>query len=276
MSQRSLKKGYMLNSFPGGRKSLRVVEQFELLKEAGFDGVEPNSELNPKEVLAARDASGLLIASVSCGNITRSFSSPNAAVRKEAVAAMKEVLGHAKAYGATSVLVVPGGVSEAVTYVQNYERCRECIEALIPTAEKLGVKMALENVWNNFLLSPLETARFIDDFKSDAVGSHFDVGNIIYIGWPEHWIEVLAGRIAKVHIKEFSRKKMNEHGLRAGFAMEYLEGDNDWPEVLKSFDAIHYSGWAIVEPACGPCKQGMEPIQYLKKVSAQLDKIIAS
>ncbi len=258
---------------------MTVLEQFELLKAAGFDGVEPSNELNRDEVLKARDATGLAIAGVSCGTGetgTRAFSSPEPAVREKAVETLIRNLRNAKDYGATSVLVVPGGVSEQVSYVENYERCRECIERALPTAEKLGLKMALENVWNNFLLSPLEAVRFIDDFKSDYVAWHFDVGNIIYVGWPEHWIRALHKRIAKVHVKEFSRKKMTQQGIRSGFAVEYLEGDNNWPSVMKAFDEINYHGWFIVEPACGLCKEGMEPLEYLKKVSAQLDKIIAS
>ncbi|MDB6028104.1 MAG: sugar phosphate isomerase/epimerase [Verrucomicrobiales bacterium] len=274
--KRSLKKGYMLNTFPGGKKAISVLEQFKMLKEAGFEGVEPSSELDPEEVLKARDATGLTIASMSCGTTTRSFSSANAMVREKAVQALVRELKNAKDYGATSVLVVPGGVSADVSYVENYQRCQECIRKALPTAEKLGVKMALENVWNNFLLSPLEAVRFVDDFKSPWVGWHFDVGNVMYIGWPEHWIRALDKRIAKVHIKEFSRKKMNEQGLRAGFSVEYLEGDNNWARVMKAFDDINYNGWFIIESSCASCKQGMEPMDYLTKVSAELDKIIAS
>ena len=275
-TKRAFKKGYMLNTFPGGKKSLSVLGQFKLLKEAGFDGVEPSSELDPEEVLQARDATSLAIASVSCGTGTRSFASPKAAVREKATQELIRDLQNAKNYGASSVLVVPGGVSEEVSYADNYKRCQECIRKAIPTAEKLGVKMAIENVWNNFLLSPLEAARFVDEFESPFVCWHFDVGNVLYIGWPEHWIRVLNKRIAKVHIKEFSRKKMNEQGMRSGFAVEYLQGDNNWPRVMKAFDDVAYTGWFIVEPACGPCKQDMQPLEYLKKVSSQLDKIIAS
>jgi L-ribulose-5-phosphate 3-epimerase len=274
VKSRSLKKGYMLNTFPGGRKAISILDQFKMLKEAGFDGVEPSSELKPEEVLKARDKTGLAIASVSCGSGTRSFASANPAVREKAVQTLILDLKNAKEYGASSVLVVPGGVSEEVSYAENYLRCQECIRKALPTAEKLGVKMAMENVWNGFLLSPMEAARFVDEFESPAVAWHFDVGNIMSIGWPEHWIRALNKRIAKVHIKEFSREKMNKQGLRAGFAVEYLEGDNNWRDILKAFDDISYKGWFIVEPACGPCKQNVEPIDYLKKVSAQLDKII--
>jgi hexulose-6-phosphate isomerase len=171
---------------------------------------------------------------------------------------------------------VPGGVDDHVTYTQNYERTQEEIKKAVPLAEKLGVVMAIENVWNNFLLSPMEAARYVDEFKSPAVGWHFDVGNVLYIGWPEQWIRILGNRIQKIHIKEFSRKKMNEQGLRKGFNVEYLAGDNNWPAVMKALDRIGYKGWAIIENACGECKQGAEIEAYLDKVSRQLDQILAS
>ena len=144
----------------------------------------------------------------------------------------------------------------------------------MPLAEELGVKLAVENVWNHFLLSPLEAARFVDEFHSPAVGWHFDVGNAIYLGWPEHWIRILGKRIQKVHIKEFSRKNMNERGLRAGFAVEYLEGDNDWPAVMKALDEVGYRGWANAEPGRTP--KGVDGQTRLQQISEKMDQILTS
>ena len=143
----------------------------------------------------------------------------------------------------------------------------------MPLAEELGVKLAFENVWNHFLLSPLEAARFVDEFHSPAAGWHFDVGNAIYLGWPEQWIRILGPRIQKLHIKEFSRKQMNEKGLRAGFAVEYLEGDNDWPAVMKAVDDIGYHGWATAEPAWQP--KGVDPAARLQQIAGKMDQILA-
>ena len=266
----------MLNTFPPGKK-LSIADKFKLLKRAGFDGVEPNSHMDREELLAARDASGLEIASISCGGHTRMFSHPAPSERRKGIEGLRYALESAKLFGAKSVLVVAGGVSEKqASYAENNERTRECIQEVVPMAEKLGVAIAIENVWNQFLLSPLEAARFVDEFDSPAVGWHFDIGNIMSIGSPKHWIRIFGDRIKEVHFKEFSRKKMNSEGLRKGFAVEYLAGDNNWPRIMKSLDAIGYNGWAIVEPACGECKQIGAPLDYLRRVSGQLDQILAA
>ena len=264
----------MMNTFP--KSSLTWLEKFKLLKEAGFDGAEPPSHLDQKEILKARDESGLSIASVVSGAHTRSLSAPAPSIRQRGVDGLKQALRDANAYGAKSVLCVAGVVDENVSYADAWNRTRDGIEKCIPLAEQLAVKIAVENVWNNFLLSPLECARYVDEFKSPAVGWHFDIGNVISIGWPEQWIRILGKRIQQVHIKEFSRKKMNEEGLRKGFAVEYLEGENDWPAVMRALDDIGYDGWCIVEPACVPCKENISPEDFVKNVSQQLDKILAS
>ena len=254
-----------------------IAEKMKAVKAAGFDGVEMMSHMDADEVLRARDASGLEIPSV-CGekHWGKPLSSPDAAVRAEGLAGLKQTLRDAKRYGASSVLLVPAVVNQEISYAAAYTRSQAEIREAVPLAEELGVKIAIENVWNNFLLSPLEAVRYVDEFNSTAVGWHFDVGNVIATGWPEQWIQILGQRIQKVHIKEFSRKKMNEEGLRKGFAVEYLEGDNDWPAVMKAFDEIGYNGWCIVEPACGPCQEKLSPEEFLKKVSADLDEILAS
>jgi hexulose-6-phosphate isomerase len=165
-------------------------------------------------------------------------------------------------------------VSEKVSYDDNYKWVQEGVRACVPLAEELGVVMAIENVWNNFLLSPLEAARFVDEFNSKAVGWHFDIGNVLWMAWPEQWIRILGKRIAAVHIKEFSRKKFEEEGKRKGFEVEYLEGDNDWPVVMKALREIGYHGWAIAEPAWRP--EGVEPAARLKEISQRMDRILSS
>ncbi len=258
----------MLGTFP--LKDLPLLEEFKMLKAAGFDGVEPPSDLPQEEVLRARDETGLIIPSVSCGKHSRALSHADPAKRAEAVEDVKQALRDAKRYGATSILVVPGSVSEEVSYADAYTRTQAELRKAVPLAEEAGVKMALENVWDHFLLSPMEAARFVDEFNSPAVGWHFDIGNA-YLGWPEQWIRILGKRIQKLHIKEYSRKKMNERGLRAGFAVEYLEGDNDWPAVMKALDDIGYDGWGIAEPAW--CPESVEPAARLKQIAEKMDKI---
>jgi L-ribulose-5-phosphate 3-epimerase len=267
--KRDLKKGIWYAAAPGKTP----LEKFQAAKAAGFDGIEPPSHLDQDEVLRARDETGLAIPSVSCGRHSRALSHAEASQRAEAVEGVKQALRDAKRYGASSILVVPGGVTEQVTYAVAYQRTQQELRKAVPLAEELGVKLAFENVWNHFLLSPLEAARFVDEFNSPAAGWQFDVGNAIYLGWPEQWIRILGKRIQKLHIKEFSRKKMNEGGPNKGFAVEYLEGDNDWPAVMKAVDVVGYRGWAIAEPAWQP--KGVDGVARLKQISEKIDQILA-
>ena len=121
-----------------------------------------------------------------------------------------------------------------------------------------------------FGFSPLEAARYVDEFNSPAVGWHFDVGNVITFGWPEQWIRILGKRIQKLHIKEYSRKKRDNEGLWKGFQVPFLEGDNDWPAIMKALDDIGYNGWGIAEQGGG------DTIEGLKDLSARMTKIFAS
>lgn len=267
--QRNLKKGIWYAAAPGKT----VLEKFQAAKAAGFDGIEPPSHLDQEEVLRARDGTSLAVPSVSCGRYGRGLSHPDAAKRAECVEGVKQALREAKRYGASSILAVPGGVNAQIGYAVAYRRTQEEFRKITPFAEELGVKLAFENVWNHFLLSPLEAARYVDELHSPAAGWQFDVGNAVYLGWPEQWIRILGRRTQKLHIKEFSRKKMNENGMRKGFAVEYLEGDNDWPAVMKAVDEVGYEGWAIAEPAWHP--PGVDGPTRMKQISEKMDRILA-
>lgn len=249
------------------------AEKFPPVKEAGFDGMEVPSDLNQEEVLRARDQTGLAIATVSCGGHSRAWTLPDPATRAAGVEGVKQALRDAKRYGASSILVVPGVVDEKVTYAEAYQRVQECARQVLPLAEELDVKVGFENVWNHFLLSPLESARLVDECRSPAAAWHFDVGNVVYLGWPEQWIRILGPRIHKLHLKEFSRKKMQEHGPHGGFAVEYLEGDVDWPAVMKALDEVGYRGWATAEPAWQP--KGVDGAERMKQISRKMDRILS-
>jgi L-ribulose-5-phosphate 3-epimerase len=266
-SKRSLKKGIMWGTV-GVKGS--VLEKMKAVKAAGFHGAEMNSHMNQKEVLEARDATGLTIPSV-CGvhHWGKPLSHPDPKVREEGLEALRQTLRDAKAYGASSVLLVPAVVNEQVSYLDAYTRSQAEIRKAVPLAEEFGVKIAIENVWNQFLLSPLEAARYVDEFRSRMVGWHFDVGNILNYGWPEQWLRVLGKRVQKLHIKEFSRKKRDKEGLWKGFDVKLLEGDNNWPEVMKAVDEIGYTGWAITEQSGGDTPEG------LKDLADRLGKILA-
>lgn len=246
-----------------------VLEKFKLVKELGFDGVELDSpnDLDPKEVLAARDETGIEIPGVVNSVHWRApLSDPNPEVRARCVASMKTALHDCKRYGGTTVLLVPAVVNKSVSYEDAYRRSQEEIRKILPAAEETGIKIAVENVWNNFLLSPLEAARYIDEFDSRMIGWYFDVGNIVRYGWPEHWIRTLGSRILKVDIKEYSRKKQEEEGIWKGFQVKLTEGDCDWPAVNKALAEIGYSGWGSAEVRGGDRER-------LRDISKRMDKL---
>jgi len=267
-SSRNLKKGIMWATV-GVKGS--VLEKMKAIKEAGFDGTEMMSHMDQDEVLRARDETGLVIPSV-CGrdHWRKPLSDPDPKVRAEGLEGLKQTLRDAQRYGASSVLLVPAVVNKEVSYADAYTRSQAEIRKAVPLAEELGVKIACENVWNYFLLSPLEAARYVDEFHSPAVGWHFDVGNVINYGWPEQWIRILGPRIQKLHIKEFSRKKRDSEGLWKGFDVKLLEGDDNWPAVTKALDDIGYHGWSMTEQPGGDSPEG------LKDLADRLTKILAS
>jgi L-ribulose-5-phosphate 3-epimerase len=242
-------------------------QQFQVVKECGFDGVELDapSDLAPDQVQEALQASGLAVSEVvDSKHWTVPLTDPDAAVRAKGRDALVAALEAAARFGATSVLLVPGIVDKQVSYDQAWERSVAEIKAVLPVAEKCGVTIAIENVWNDFLLSPLEAARYVDQFASPWVGFHFDVGNVVTFGFPEQWIRILGPRIKKLHIKEFSRKKRDDLGLWKGFDVELGEGDCDWPAVMTALDDIHYQGWATAEVKGGD-------VTRLKALATRMD-----
>jgi len=256
--QRNLKKGIMWGSIGAGKT---VMERFQAAKLAGFDGVEVDSHLDRKEVLQARDSTGMKVHSVCDSKHWKLLlSSPDPKVREEGVEALKVSLEDANIFGADAVLLVPGRVTDSVSYDECWNRSVEEIRKAIPTAEKLKVKIAIENVWNNFLLSPMEAAGYIDQFQSPFVGAYFDCGNILAYGWPEQWIKILGKRIAKVHIKEYSRKIADTQGKSAGFKVKLREGDVNWAAVMKALDDTGYQGWTSIEMPGGDTPEGLKDL----------------
>ena len=245
-----LKKGYMLGTFPD-RNEYSVIEQFRMLRNAGFHGVEPDSGMDRNEILQAKEETGLEIPSIVVStHWSHPLSSPDASVRQRGVDGLEIALEDAAEFGANCILLVPGRVTEEISYDDVYRRSQEEISKMVPLAEELGVTIAIENVWNQFLLSPMEAARYVDEFESPNVGWYFDIGNILNYGWPQHWIRILGKRIAMIHIKEFSLEKRNQEGLWAGFQVNYLEGDINWPEVMAALREVGYEGgYGIAEPA---------------------------
>ncbi len=254
----ALKKGIMWGSNGVGKT---IIEKFRSAKAAGFDGIETMSHLDRNEVLKARDATGLAIPSV-CGEYHWKYllSDPDPKVRQDGVEALKVSLEDAKAYGADTVLLVPGRVTETVAYDECWNRSVEEIRKVLPLAEKLNVSIAIENVWNGFLQSPMEAAYYIDQFENPYVKFYFDCGNILAFGYPEQWIKILGPRIAKIHIKEYSRKIADKQGRSAGFGVRLREGDVNWGAVMKALESIGYNGWTTIEQPGGDTPEGLKDL----------------
>lgn len=265
-----LKKAVNLGMAGGIKGS--TTDKFKAIRDAGFDGIELNlpGELTTDQILEAKQASGLEVAGIICTpHWSFPLSSPDPAKRERTVHGLNFALKQGGEIGCTRVLLVPGTVEKDVTYEECWSRSFEGIKRCIATAEQSKCAIAIENVWNRFLTNPVEMKRFIDEINSPWVGVHFDVGNCITWGWPEHWVRTLGKRILNLHIKEFSRKQQDEKGPRAGFAVELMEGDNDWPAVMKALDEIGYEGWGILEVRGGD-------LARLKDLAERTDKIFAS
>lgn len=254
----SLKKGIMWGSNGVGKT---IMEKFRSAKAAGFDGIEVMSHLDRNEVLKAMDATGLPVPSV-CGEMHWKYllSDPDPEVRQKGVDALKVSLEDAKAYGADTVLLVPGRVTETVAYNDCWNRSVEEIRKVLPLAEKLNVCIAIENVWNGFLLSPMEAAYYVDQFESSWVKFYFDCGNILAYGYPEQWISILGSRIAKIHIKEYSRKIADKQGRSAGFGVKLREGDVNWSAVMDAIESVGYTGWTTIEQPGGDTPEGLKDL----------------
>jgi len=252
------------------KEDLSLLDKFKLVKDLGFDGIEFNSPLDipAKELLAARDKTGVELPSVvNKDHWSKPLSDPDASVRQFTIDSVAKSLSEVKELGGDTVLVVPGVVNEKVPYEVAYKNALESVRKLIPHVEKTGMKIGLENVWNNFILSPIEAREFVDTIDHPLIGWYFDIGNILRYGWPEHWIETLNSRIVKLHAKEFSREKMNNEGLWKGFEVDLLAGDNNWPVVMEALRKANYKGgWLTAEVKAGDRN-------HLKKIAEQLDEI---
>ncbi len=246
-ARRSIKKALKIGMVDG---EMSLLEKFKLIKSTGFDGVEMDSptDLSLDEILEAKDKAKLEIPGVVDSVHWKSpLSDPDANVRAVGRKALETALRDCRKLGGTSVLLVPAVVNKKVSYQEAWDRSIAEIRGVLPLAKELEIHIAIENVWNQFLLSPLEAARFVDQFESPWIGWHFDIGNVVNYGWPEQWIRTLGKRILKLDVKEYSRKKRDELGLWKGFDVEIGEGDCDWAAVMTALDEIGYAGWAAAE-----------------------------
>ncbi len=190
----------------------------------------------------ARDA-GLTVASVSTMQLFYyPLSSPIPVVRERAIHIVRQMIQATAQLGGDVVLVVPGIVTSEVPYQEVWRRSQETIAGLVPYAAECGVTLAIENVWNRFLYSPLEFRDYIDSFASPCVGAYFDVANVLRYGLPEQWIELLGARVRRVHLKDFRTDLDNIQGFTY-----LMQGDVPWQRVMQALNQIGYTGWGIVE-----------------------------
>ena len=250
-------------------KDLSYADRFALAREAGFDAIEMQTIAEAEEAHEAREAStraGLRIHSVMNADHWRfPLSSADRGVVDRSVAGMEASLRNAALWGADAVLLVPAVVDPATSYGDAWRRSQRVIrERLLPLAKDLAVVIAVEEVWNKFLLSPLEFARYVDELESRWLKAYFDVGNVVFYGYPQDWIRTLGPRIAKVHLKDFQLDRPNGR-----FAWKNIgEGDIDWPAVRRAFDDAGYRGMFTTELSPGDAV-------YLKDVSARVDRFLA-
>lgn len=250
-----------------------LLKKFQILKELGYDGVELDSpnDWQLDTVLNARDEAGLRIHGVvDSRHWQDTLSDPDPDVRSRGVEALKTALRDAKDYGADSVLLVPAKVTAQAIYDQAWERSQAEITKALPLAEELGIQILLENVWNDFLTSPQETARYIDELQSDLVGAYFDVGNAVRYSPPASWIPVLGKRIKKLDVKEYSLDRARQGGVYDGFKAPLLEGDCDWPAVMHELNQVGFAGWATAEIS----PQGDR--EWLADLASRMDRALSS
>jgi L-ribulose-5-phosphate 3-epimerase len=257
-----IKKAVLLSMLP---KELSVSDRFKLARDSGFEQIELPTMDNPRdaeECKKASEAAGLPVHSVmNMAHWKYPLSSSDPAVVAESVKGMETSLRNAHLWGAETVLLVPAVVNPQTSYADAWKRSTEQIRKLIPLAQELKVVIALEEVWNKFLLSPLEFIRFVDQFQSPWVKAYFDVGNVVLTGYPQDWIRTLGPRIVKLHFKDFKFTK------RVAEFVPLREGEIDWKAVYQALAEIGYRGTATVELATGDAA-------YLREVSRRVDLIL--
>ncbi len=244
-------------------------ERFRVARAVGFEDVELPTMENAKEAEEAKKAAaatGIRIHSVmNQAHWSHPLSSPDPAVVAQSIKGMEASLQNARFWGADTVLLVPAVVNKDVGYREAWDRSIKAIRKLIPTAEKQKVVIAVENVWNKFLVSPKEFAEYVDQFKSPWVKAYFDVGNIVLYGFPQDWIRTLGKRIVKLHFKDFSFRRQGGKAVADFCALR--EGDVDWKAVHQALTEIGYKGTATVELPGGD-------ETYLREVSRRVDLIL--
>jgi hexulose-6-phosphate isomerase len=260
------RKAVLISMLP---KDVAYAQRFAVARDAGFDAIEMQTITSDDEAAEIREASaktGLRIHSVMNADHWRfPLSSGDRDIVQRSVAGMERSLRNAAVWGADAVLLVPAVVDPGTSYRDAWVRSQQVIRVrLLPLARELKVIVAIEEVWNKFLLSPPEFARYVDELDSPWLKAYFDVGNVVFYGYPQDWIRTLGARIVKVHVKDFQLDRANGR-----FAWKNIgDGDVDWPEVQRAFADIGYGGYVTTEVAAGDAA-------YLKDLAGRVDRFLA-
>ncbi|MEJ7604689.1 MAG: sugar phosphate isomerase/epimerase family protein [Bryobacteraceae bacterium] len=261
-SRLPIKKAVLFGMLP---QDMPIQDKFQMSRDVGFVEIECHTEEDPKradEIKAASEKTGLRVHSVmNSAHWQYPLSSADPAVVAKSVAGMHTSLRNAKLWGADTVLLVPAVVNADTSYADAWKRSQTEIRKLLPMAAEFKVDIAVEEVWNKFLLSPLEFARYVDDFKSPWLKAYFDVGNVVLYGYPQDWIRTLGKRIVKLHFKDFQFKK------RVAEFVNLRDGEIDWKQIHAALAEIGYNGTATVELARGDR-------DYLADVNKRFDAIL--
>jgi len=258
----AIKKGLVYDMLP---QTLNHLERFKLAREVGFEVVQvptTSDERKAEEMKAAADRASIRIDSVmNMDHWDYPLSSSDPAVVEKSLSGMRTSLHNAKLWGSDVVLLVPAVVNAQTSYRDAWTRSQRQIRKLVPLASELKVVIGIEEVWNKFLLSPLEMQRYITEFNSPWIKAWFDTGNVLLYGYPQDWIRTLGKSIVKLHIKDFKHEKDEYKWVNLG------DGDTDWREIRKALAEIQYEGSAILE-----LEGGDEA--YLRDVNRRLDRLL--
>lgn len=258
----SVVKGLNAWSLPGGLEgTLAPEDAIAKAKQYGFEALElcvaptgafglDTTEARCAEVRKLADETGIQLLSVASGTYWgRSLGDPDDATRADATDDLRKLVQITAWLGARTLLTIPGAVDvffDPARPVHAYDdvakNAAEGLRTVAPLAESLGVRMGIENVWNRFLLSPLETATFIESIGSPSVGAYLDVANVLPFGYPEQWLRILGSKVVGIHFKDFRRAV----GTAEGF-VDLLEGDVNWPAVMAAIEEVGYDGPVVAE-----------------------------
>ena len=274
-----MKKGICWGCIPGDANDLEG--RLRAAKDAGFDGVEPTLsqpgggpltlETTEREAGQIRETAariGVELPSLMGGAAAQGTPvlHPDPEVRQQCVEKLGRALERAKWLGATAVLLHPGQLKPETRYDEAWDWTREALKAVIPHAEEHGVTLAIENVWNKFLLSPTEMRQMIDEVNHPLIGTYFDVGNCILYGYPEQWVAILGERIKKVHVKDFKRAVATGQGF-----CQLLDGDADYPAVMAELRSAGYDNYLTSEVSV----RNMPEWQGIADTAQRIDQVLA-